>query len=46
MGPLQFTIWKSLFQDIHPGEGAGVGVPGDRWDGDSTREGWGHAGEG
>lgn len=24
MGPLQYTIWKSLFQDIHPGEsGAG-----------------------
>lgn len=20
MGPLQYTIWKSLFQDIHPGE--------------------------
>jgi hypothetical protein len=19
-GPLQYTIWKSLFQDIHPGE--------------------------
>lgn len=25
MGPLQYTIWKSLFQDIHPGEGAGTG---------------------
>lgn len=24
MGPLQYTIWKSLFQDIHPGED-GVG---------------------
>lgn len=20
MGPLQYTIWKSLFQDIHPGK--------------------------
>lgn len=26
MGPLQYTIWKSLFQDIHPGED-GVGGP-------------------
>lgn len=32
MGPLQYTIWKSLFQDIHPGEGlrgcAGCGAGG------------------
>lgn len=39
MGPLQFTIWKSLFQDIHPGEGAGMGGS---WGG----MGWGqHQGE-
>ncbi|KAF1472281.1 E3 ubiquitin-protein ligase TRIM62, partial [Megadyptes antipodes antipodes] len=25
MGPLQYTIWKSLFQDIHPGERRGGG---------------------
>ncbi|XP_009987671.1 PREDICTED: E3 ubiquitin-protein ligase TRIM62, partial [Tauraco erythrolophus] len=26
MGPLQYTIWKSLFQDIHPGERRGDGL--------------------
>lgn len=27
MGPLQYTIWKSLFQDIHPGEDGVGGDP-------------------
>lgn len=30
MGPLQYTIWKSLFQDIHPGEREAGGGRGGR----------------
>lgn len=28
MGPLQYTIWKMLFQDISPGTPAWMGVGG------------------
>lgn len=37
MGPLQYTIWKSLFQDIHPGERRRDGSKGRPREG----QGWG-----